>query len=126
MPSLHKEPVHGLKEMVWIRHNLLSDNIIDLFDEDRQKACWMAYGTHPVIVIYTIADWKEKIFSEPNYAGMTLIDIMDPDHKETFDQNGMIRVTCNPGCASVYILEKDWVLMNKDLKKKRRLRRKKI
>lgn len=124
MPLLHKGPVQGLKEMVWIRHHLLSDNIIDLFDEDRQKACWMAYGTHPVIVIYTIADWKEKIFTEPNYAGMTLIDVMDPAHKETFDQNGTIRITCNPGCASVYILEKDWITMNKDLKKKRRLRRK--
>lgn len=46
--------------MIWIRQNLLSDNIIDLFDDDPQKACWMAYSKTPVLVIYTIADWKEK------------------------------------------------------------------
>ena len=117
LPSSGREPVHNLREMVWIRSHLLSDNMLDLFDEDRQKACWMAYGPHPVVVIYTIADWKEKVFTEPNYAGYRMVDVMEPSHVETFDAQGTSRVTCRPGGASVYILEKDYTRMKKELEK---------
>lgn len=118
----HKHPVPFLKEMVWIRSHLLSDNIIDLFDEDTQKACWMAYGDHPVLVIYTIADWKEKVFEEPNYAGIEMIDITDPTHTETFDPSGRIRITCKPGSLGIYISRKDYQAMTKGLKPKKTLR----
>lgn len=112
-----KPPVPFLKEMIWIRKNLLSDNIIELFDEDPQKACWMAYGEHPVLVIYTIADWKEKVFEEPNYSGKTMKDVIHPEHTETFDENGRIRITCPPGSIGIYIDEKDFSKMNRELKR---------
>lgn len=119
IPSADKHPVSCLKEMVWIRANLLSSNFIDLFDEDRQKACWMAYGEHPVIVIYTIADRKEKTFCEPNYAGLTIVDVMNPDHTETFGPDGTVHVSCMPGCASVYILKSDYSRLRREIKKDR-------
>lgn len=117
-----KGPVSHLREMIWIRHNLLSDNIIDLFDEDTQKACWMAYGEHPVLVIYTIADWKEKKFQEPNYAGVKMTDITDPEHTETFDEQGNIRITCRPGSLGIYIMEKDYHRMSRELRAKKGIR----
>ncbi|MCF0260848.1 MAG: alpha-amylase, partial [Erysipelotrichaceae bacterium] len=60
IPHDNKQPVRLLKEMIWIRANLLEDNIVDLYDDDPQKACWMAYSAvHPVLVLFTVADWKE-------------------------------------------------------------------
>lgn len=120
IPHDNKTPVPYLKEMIWIRKHLLSENIIDLFDEDSQKACWMAYGPHPVLVIYTIADWKEKTFYEPNYAHLKLVDITDPEHLVKFDENGQITITCKPGGLSIYILEKEYLEMKKALKSKKR------
>lgn len=122
LPNDGKPPVPFLKEMIWIRQNLLSDNIIDLFDDDPQKACWMAYSKTPVLVIYTIADWKEKRFCEPNYAGRIMRDALHPEHTETFDENGNIRITCPPGSLSAYIEDKDYTRMLKGIKPKKTLR----
>lgn len=111
------QPVPYLAHMIWIRSKLLSDNIVDLFDEDPQKACWMAYGEHPVIVLYTIGDWKEKRFCEPNYAGMTLVNATQPNHEVSFDETGWITITCPPGGLSVFISKSDYERMQRALKK---------
>lgn len=124
IPSSDRKPVPWLKEMVWIRSHLLSRNIVDLYDEDSQKACWMAYGEHPVIVLFTIADWKEKQFCEPNYAGLSVEDITDPENKAAFDENGNITLRCRPGSCSVFLLSKDAAAMRKALKPKQSLRQK--
>lgn len=116
-------PVYLIKEMVWIRSHLLSDNIVSLNDDDTQKACWMSYGPHPVLVILTIADHKEKTFSEPNYAGYKLIDIGNSENSIQFDTNGTITMTCPPGGISVYILESDYKKMEKDLYSKSTFRK---
>ncbi len=113
IPHDNKAPVPFLREMVWIRANLLSDNIVNLMDDDPQKACWMAYGPHPVIVLYTIADWKEKSFCEPNYANLTLEDALDPTNQVKFDAQGNIKITCPPGKISIYLLDKDALKLHK-------------
>ena len=106
-------PVPFLREMIWIRHNLLTDNIVDLCDDDPQKACWMAWGRHPVIVLYTIADWKQRSFCEPRLAGRTITDITDPGNTLTFDDRGQVTVTCRPGGLAVYLLKEDWMKLKK-------------
>lgn len=116
IPHSDKQPVPFIKEMVWIRANILTPNIVDLYDQDTQKACWMAYGEHPVLVIFTISDWKEKTFCEPAYAGMELVDITDPNNLVAFDEKGNITITCKPGGCSIYILRKDYEKMTKALK----------
>lgn len=118
IPSSNKQPVSCIREMVWIRAHLLSENIVDLNDDDPQKACWMAYGDHPVIVLYTIADWKERTFTEPNYAGCVLEDIANPNQFAVFDEKGTITIRCCPGCCSIFILEQDAVAMRKALNPK--------
>ncbi|MCF0245371.1 MAG: alpha-amylase [Ileibacterium sp.] len=123
IPHNNKQPVWLLREMIWIRANLLEDNIVDLYDDDLQKACWMAYSTaHPVLVLFTIADWKEKTVHEPSFAGMTFEDAGNPGNKVTFNSSGDGRLTCPPGGLSVYILEKDAAAMKKALKTKGGLR----
>ena len=106
-------PVPFLREMIWIRHNLLTDNIVDLCDDDPQKACWMAWGRHPVIVLYTIADWKQRSFCEPRLAGRTITDITNPGNTLTFDGRGQVTVTCRPGGLAVYLLKEDWMKLKK-------------
>lgn len=102
-----------LQEMIWIRKNLLTPNIVDLCDEDPQKACWLAWGPHPVIVICTIADWKERTFTEPRLAGTVFVDITDPDNRPTVDASGQITVFCKPGGCSIYLRQEDWQKMRR-------------
>lgn len=118
IPYSDKKPVPFLKEMVWVRKNLLSDNILDYYDEDPQKACWMAYGQHPVVVIYTIGDWKEKYIQEENYAGLEMVDLTNENNIVHFDENGNARFTCPPGSLGIYIQRKDYDAMKKALKPK--------
>ncbi|WP_294729903.1 alpha-amylase [uncultured Faecalibaculum sp.] len=106
-------PVPFLREMMWIRAHLLTPNIVDLYDEDPQKACWMAWGPHPVIVLFTIADWKQQTVSEPRLAGRTLVDITDPVNTPAFDRQGQVTITCRPGGLAVYVLKEDWRKLQK-------------
>lgn len=107
-----------LEQMMWIRSHLLDGPIVDLFDEDAQKACWIARSSHPVLVLFTIGDGKQKTVLFPEYAGLTFEDISRKDHTVQIDQNGHAVFDCTPGCCSIYILQSDIAWMKKDLKLK--------
>ncbi len=105
-----------LEEMIWIRSHLLDGDIVDLFDEDPQKACWIALSSHPILVLFTIGDAKQKTVQFPQLAGLTFEDISRAGHIVAVDGNGLATFDCAPGCCSVYILQNDLAWMRKALK----------
>lgn len=116
MPEMNKGPVPFIKEMIWIRKNLLSDDIVDMYDDDPQKACWLARSDeHPVFVIYTTSDWKQKNIVEPDLAGKTFVDVTDAGHTVPVGDDGSAEFTCKPGGCSVYILDSDYDALKKEL-----------
>lgn len=115
IPHDHIPPVPFLREMIWIRSHCFTPNIVDLYDEDSQKACWMAWGNSPVIVLYTIADRKEKTFCEPLLADKKLINVTNPSDQPRFDSNGTITISCPGGGCSIYLTEKEYAWMHKAL-----------
>lgn len=100
-------PVEHLEEMVWIRNHILGDDIAECNDEDSQKNCWMVQGNHPVGVILTIGDQKDKDVSFPQYAGKTFVNLMNRDDRQTLNENGDLHMHCDGGKCSVYLLEED-------------------
>jgi alpha-amylase len=111
-----KGKVVVLDEMVWIRSHLLSDHIVDCFDEDSQKACWIALGNHPVAVLFTIGDYKEKYLCFHELAGRKLVDITQSTNRVTIQADGSFKLICRPGQCSVYISEEDYEQMKKELR----------
>lgn len=115
IPHDNIQPTPYLREMVWIRKNLLSDSIVDFNDDDGQKMCWLAPGEHPVVVILTIADYKEKEVNDLSLAKKVFVDLHDENHKVYMDEEGKGLFSCGGGCASVYILEEDYQKMKQAL-----------
>lgn len=106
--SRTKNPkVSLLNEMVWIRSHLLGDHYENLCDEDPQKCCWITHGVHPVLVLFTIGDHKQKQIRFPQYAGCTFTDISRADHDLQVDERGNICFDCAAGCCSIYLLKED-------------------
>lgn len=103
----HSPKVALLEEMVWIRKNLLSGPVKDLFDQDPQKACWISLSDHPVLVLFTIGDAKSRSIQFEQLAGLRFEDISRPGHVIGLDANGNGTFDCQPGCCSIYLLEKD-------------------
>ncbi|WP_276812963.1 alpha-amylase [Faecalibaculum rodentium] len=101
-------PVPFLWDMVWIRRNLLSNELTDYWTDDPQMLAWLVRGEHPVFVILTEGDWKQYTVQEPDIAGRTFVDITDPDHKVTVNENGEGTFTCRPGSLGIYVTEEDW------------------
>lgn len=101
-----------LEEMVWIRSHLLGDRVIDLYDDDPQKACWMVMGVHPVLVLFTIGDSKSREVCFKDLAGCVFEDISRPGHSIILDGSGKACFDCAPGCCSIYILSRDAARMN--------------
>lgn len=101
-------PVPYLWDMVWIRRNLLSNDLKDYPSDDPQMLAWLVRGEHPVFVILTEGDWKECRIQEPDLAGRTFLDITDPDHKVHLNENGEGTFTCRPGSLGIYVTEEDW------------------
>lgn len=117
IPHNKKKAVPHLNELVWIRSHLLSDNIVDYYDEDPQKACWLAKDEeHPIVVLYTIADWKERWIWDNELAGYHFVDITDLNNHVIMDASGNGRFTCKGGGCSIYILEQDYKRMEEELK----------
>ena len=96
-----------LEEMIWIRAHLLSDNIIDCFDNDPQKACWISLCEHPVVVIMTIGDAKNSTLQFPELAGMELVDLARSHASARADEQGRFNVSCAAGCCSIYVRRED-------------------
>lgn len=96
-----------LEEMIWIRAHLLSDTIIDCFDDDPQKACWISLCEHPVVVIMTIGDGKTSHLKFAELAGMELVDLARPQVSVKVDDQGSFSVSCAPGCCSIYLRKED-------------------
>jgi alpha-amylase len=116
IPHDKKDKVVVLDEMVWIRSHLLSDQIVDCFDEDSQKACWIALGMHPVAVLFTIGDYKEKYLCFQELSCKTLVDITQPANRVTIQADGSFKLICRPGQCSVYISAEDYEQMKKELR----------
>lgn len=115
IPRTGNQPVSLLEEMVWIRAHLMGDEIIDLFDDDWQKGCWMIKGMHPVIVIFTIGDHKEKRLWDADLHDEDFTDIARPDHHVHVSHEGDAIFDCDAGCCSVYIPTPDYQLMQRAL-----------
>lgn len=101
------EPVPFLEEMVWIRSHLLGDEVVDCNDDDPQKNCWLVAGDHPVVVILTIGDQKEKDVCFEQYAGKTFVNITDAEDVVTADDAGSFKMKTPGGGCSIYLLEED-------------------
>lgn len=116
IPHDNIEPMPHLKEMVWIRKNLLEDNIIDFSDEnDKQMLAWMAAGEHPVLVILSTGDWKEVEIQDFSLANAVFTDVNAEDHEITMDDKGQGKINCLEKGCSVYILKEDYEKMKKEL-----------
>lgn len=100
-----------LSEMIWIRAHLLCDNIVDCFDDDPQKACWISLCEHPVVVIMTIGDAKSSHLQFADLAGMELVDLARPHITASVDDQGRFEVSCAAGCCSIYLRKEyaDWL-----------------
>lgn len=109
------QPVVMLEEMMWIRAHLLGDSILDLYDEDPHKACWLVRGVHPVLVLFTITDAKQKEICLPELAGLLFEDICRPGVLVSANKDGKAVFACSPGCCSIYILKTDAERMRKAL-----------
>lgn len=115
IPYSQIEPTPLLKEMVWIRKNLLGNQVVDYNTEDPQMLCWLVPSEHPVAVILTSADSKEHEMVDLSLANLTLVDVSDENHKVVFDEEGKGRITCGGGKCGIYILEKDLERMKESL-----------
>lgn len=101
-------PVPWLWDMVWIRRNLLGNDLTDFWTDDGQMLAWLVKGRSPVFVILTEADWKQYTLTDPELAGITFLDITDPGHKVTMSSSGAGTFTCRPGQPGIYVREEDW------------------
>ncbi len=88
---------------------------MDFNDDDGQKMCWLAPGEHSVVVILTIADYKEKEVNDLSLAKKVFVDLHDENHKVYMDEEGKGLFSYGGGCASVYILEEDYQKMKQAL-----------
>lgn len=114
--SKTKNPkVSLLSEMVWIRSHLLAGEYRDLCDEDPQKCCWITLGPHPILVLFTIGDRKQKQVCFPQYAGCTFTDISRADRHVQLDAGGNAVMDCEGGCCSIYILKEDAERMEREM-----------
>lgn len=115
IPHDGKGPVPFLREMVWVRSHLLGDDVVDMNDGDHQKMCWLVRGEHPVFVIWTGGDWKQKDVVEPTLAGTVFVDVCDPSHRVAVADDGRASFTCGPDGTGVYIVEADYERLKREL-----------
>ena len=109
LPYANKQAVGYLREMIWIRSHLLGDEFVDMNDDcDHIKMCWLVRGEHPVFVIFTGGDWKQKDVVEPTLAGADFVDVCDPNHHVVIADDGAASFTCPPNGIGIYILSKDY------------------
>lgn len=107
VPNIHK--------MVWIRKNLLGDNICDLFDDDPKKASWISLSDHPVMVLYSIGGDKEKDVTFPELAGKRMVNILNQDHVESMDENGHGVFHVGDRQCAVFIPQEDYLKMKEQI-----------
>lgn len=111
------QPVPNLKEMIWIRRNLLSDQIVDFNDDDPHKTCWLACGEHPVVVIMaTNGDWKQSDVQDLSIAGLQFVDINAPDHRIDVNEDGWAQFNCLGRGCTIYVTAQDYDLMREKMK----------
>ncbi len=111
IPHDGKQPVPFLREMVWVRANLLGDELVDMNDTDHQKMAWLVRGEHPVFVVWSGADWKQKDIVEPTLAGRTFVDVTDPSHLVPVGEGGEASFTCGPSGCGIYVIAEDYAAL---------------
>lgn len=112
-------PVPLLKEMVWIRRNLLGDGVVDFNDDDPHKTCWLVPGDHPVVVMMAAgsdADFKESQVEDLSIANKKFVDLNTPDHTIETDENGKAMFSCLKNSCTIYITEDDYHYMLENMK----------
>lgn len=115
IPHDGKDPIAYLREMTWIRAHLLGDDLVDMNDDDHQKMCWLVRGDHPLFVIWTGADWKQKDILEPTLAGKTFVDVCDPSHLVPVAEDGAASFTCGPHGLGIYATCEDYETLTQEL-----------
>lgn len=110
-----KSQVPYLREIIWIRAHLLGDEVVDMNDNDHQKMTWLVRGEHPVFVIWSGGDWKQKDIVEPTLAGMTFVDVTDPTHLVPVEEGGQASFTCSPSGCGIYITTDDYEMLKCEL-----------
>lgn len=115
IPHDGKQPVPFLREIVWVRANLLGDELVDMNDADHQKMTWLMRGDHPVFVVWSGADWKQKDVVEPALAGRTFVDVTDPSHLVPVGEGGEASFTCGPSGCGIYVTAEDYDALKADL-----------
>lgn len=101
--------------MIWIREHYLSDQIEDFVDDDPQKVTWVARGEHPVAVILSIGEDKQKEIALPELSNVLLHDIFS-GRQIQFDSEGRGVLQTDPGSGAVYLKEEDYQAMEKEMK----------
>lgn len=107
-------PTNHLHEMIWIREHYLSDQIQDFVDDDPQKVTWVARGEHPVAVILSIGEDKQREIVLPELANAQLHDIFS-GRQIQFDSDGRGVLQTDPGSGAVYLKEEDYQVMEKEM-----------
>lgn len=118
IPQDQIEPVGSLLEMVWIRNNFLELPLTDFIDEDPQKVCWITSGKHPIAVIMSIGDHKEKEIVSKALAGKTMVSL-DGSHSVKFNDQGQGTLLADPGSVCIYLSQEDRDQMKDESRKLR-------
>lgn len=115
IPSANVPPVPYIREMIWIRSHLLGDELVDMNDNDHTKMCWLMRGEHPVFVIFTGGEWKQKEILEPTLAGCDFVDVCDPEHVVHVEDSGAASFTCPADGIALYITRDDMDWLRREL-----------
>lgn len=107
------KPTPYLKEMVWIRQNLLGGDVVYFNDDDPQKNCWMVPGDHPVLVLLSSGGDKKTKVSDFSLQNLTFVSITEPAQTVTMDDSGAGELFTYGHNLAVYILKEDYDRMQK-------------
>lgn len=107
------EPVKHLDKLVWIRKNILGDEIIDQFN-DYNCVGWLVKNEHPVVVVMTNGRASSKEFDLQGYENKRFIDITS-DKIVQIDENSHGKFDCFDGSCSIFIEEEIFQRMMEEL-----------
>lgn len=98
--------VPHLKEMMWIRNYLASNNIEEYFD-DSHCIGWVCKGKHPVVVLMTNGSSNVKYMN----VSEDMVDITD----ETNIKTGNNPFKCRDGGCSIFVNKVDYMWMKEEV-----------
>lgn len=110
-------PIKNLKELIWIRRNILGDTIQDKWD-DTYAVGWINEGKNPVVVVLTIGQGISKTFCIKNKKNEIFVDVVNSGKEVQLNENGEGIFTCADGSCSVYIEKNMYNNMREEIRKK--------